>query len=89
MYNLSQINEGAVMQMVIKKWGNSLGLIIPKIIANDLDIKDGTSVEVQQLNGNIVISPKRYKLSDLLDKIDESNKHEVTDFGKAEGKEAW
>ncbi len=77
------------MQMVIKKWGNSLGLIIPKIIAKDLDIKDGTSVEVQELNGNIVISPKKYKLSDLLEKIDESNKHEETDFGKAEGKEAW
>jgi len=75
--------------MVIKKWGNSLGLIIPKIIAKDLDIKDGTSVEVQELNGNIVISPKKYKLSDLLEKIDESNKHEATDFGKAEGKEAW
>jgi len=77
------------MQMVIKKWGNSLGLIIPKIIANDLDIKDGTSVEVQELNGNIIISPKKYKLSDLLGKIEDSNKHEETDFGKAEGREAW
>jgi len=77
------------MQMVIKKWGNSLGLIIPKIIAKDLDIKDGTSVEVQELNGNIIISPKKYKLSDLLGKIEDSNKHEETDFAKAEGREAW
>ena len=77
------------MEIVVKKWGNSLGVRIPRIIAKDLNLKDGSSVDVEDLNGNIIISPKRNTLSELLSGINSSNIHEEIEFGKSEGKEIW
>ncbi len=77
------------MEVVIKKWGNSLGVVIPKVIANDFNLKDGSSVEIENSNGNIIISPKRNNLTDMLSRINSSNIHHEADFGQASGKEVW
>ncbi|HOA07156.1 MAG TPA: AbrB/MazE/SpoVT family DNA-binding domain-containing protein [Spirochaetota bacterium] len=77
------------MEVVIKKWGNSLGVVIPKVIANDFNLKDGSSVEIENSNGNIIISPKRNNLSDMLSRINSSNIHDEADFGQTSGKEIW
>ncbi len=77
------------MEIVIKKWGNSLGVRIPKIIAKDLHLKDGISVEVEENNGSIIITPQRYNLNDLLNQINKSNIHEEIDTGSPLGKEIW
>jgi len=77
------------MEVVIKKWGNSLGVVIPKVIANDFNLKDGSSVEIENSNGNIIISPKRNNLTDMLSQINSSNIHDEADFGHTSGKEIW
>jgi len=77
------------MQIVVKKWGNSLGVIIPKIMANDLKIKDGTPVEIEERKGSIIISPKKYLLTEMLANINDKNLHEESDFGEVEGREEW
>ncbi len=77
------------MEIVVKKWGNSLGVRIPKIMAKDLNLKAGTSVEIEDHNGNIIISPKKNTLTELLGKITESNIHSEVAFGKTMGKEIW
>lgn len=35
------------MRTRVKKWGNSLGLIIPSEVANKAGIKEGDEVEIQ------------------------------------------
>jgi antitoxin MazE len=77
------------MEIVIKKWGNSIGVVIPKVIAKDLNLKDGSSVNIEDNNGNIIISPKRNNLSEMLSNINKSNIHSEIDFGKSSGKEIW
>jgi antitoxin MazE len=77
------------MEIVVKKWGNSLGVRIPSVIAKDLNLKDGSSVDVEDCNGNIIITPKRYNLHDMLKKIDKSNVHHEVDTGFPRGKEIW
>ncbi len=77
------------MEVVIKKWGNSLGVRIPKMIANDLNLKDGAAVDIKDLNGQIIISPKQYNLQDMLKHIDASNIHNEIDTGKSVGNESW
>lgn len=77
------------MQIVVKKWGNSLGVIIPTVIAKDLNLKDGTTVNVAERKGDIVISPNKYVLSNLVSKINEKNLHSETEFGQTEGREVW
>ena len=76
----------------IRKWGNSLGLRIPKNVAEDIDVTEGASVQVKIQNGCLVVTPvkqERYVLEDLLAKVKPSNLHEEVEFGAPTGREAW
>lgn len=58
------------MNMVIKKWGNSLATRIPKAIVDSIDLHLDQEVEIEAVNGKIIITPlkdkKEYKLEELL-----------------------
>ncbi len=76
------------MEALIKKWGNSLGIRIPKRILDMLNLSEYKKVEIKVVGGNIVILPKK-SLDELLSKIEEKNRHKEIDFGKPQGKELW
>lgn len=78
------------MQTVIKKWGNSQGIRIPKKILEKLNFKENEIVELKELNGNILIQrPVRVYLS--LEELFEgyTGNYECTeyDFGEDVGSE--
>jgi len=76
----------------IQKWGNSLGLRIPKSFAAEADIDEGSEVNIAIQEGKLVITPSRkprYELADLLDKVSKKNRHEEIDTGKPVGREVW
>ena len=80
--------------MVIKilKWGNSLGLRIPKSFAKETGVKEGSSVDISIDGNRLVIRPVRpikYKLSEMLSRVCEDNIHDEISTGEAEGGEAW
>ena len=79
------------MEARIKRWGNSLGLRIPRAMAEDLGLKEDSVVELQNEAGQLVIHPKRksYKLDELLAQVSSHNLHPETDWGPAIGKEEW
>ena len=78
------------MKVTIQKWGNSLGLRIPSVVAKDLLLENGSEVELLKEADRIVIRPsKEYRLSDLLEQISDSNLHEEVDSGFAQGNESW
>ncbi len=56
------------MQGQISRWGNNLGLRIPKDIANRVGLTDGAKVEIEVKDGQVIIgrARPRYKLADLL-----------------------
>ncbi|MEA2116198.1 MAG: AbrB/MazE/SpoVT family DNA-binding domain-containing protein [Thermodesulfobacteriota bacterium] len=58
------------MHMVVKKWGNSLATRIPKAIVDSIDLHLDQEVEIEAVNGKIIITPlkkkKEYKLEELL-----------------------
>lgn len=78
------------MSVKIKKWGNSLGVRIPKAVIAKVNLSENSEVEVESKNGTIVIFPvkKQYSLESLLEQITKSNLHHEDDF-KAEGNEVW
>ncbi|MBQ0721843.1 MAG: AbrB/MazE/SpoVT family DNA-binding domain-containing protein, partial [Gammaproteobacteria bacterium] len=45
------------MQGTIKKWGNSLATRIPKAIAESTDLHFDQLVDIEEVNGKIVITP--------------------------------
>ena len=76
----------------IQKWGNSLGLRIPKILAADANVAAGTSVELKVENGRLVIAPRRKRkcrIEDLVARITPENLHAESDTGSPVGGEVW
>lgn len=57
----------------IIKWGNSLGLRISKSIAEELNLFDGSEVEIERKDNKIVIQPiiqQDLSLEELLEGMD-------------------
>ena len=78
------------MSAKIQKWGNSLGVRIPKSIIEKTNLAENSEVEIEHKNGTIVIFPSRirFSLDDLLEKITKGNLHKEDDF-EVEGNEVW
>lgn len=75
----------------IAKWGNSLGLRLPKSVALEAQVDEGDTVDVSVKNGAIVIRPSRatYSLERLVSRITPRNRHDETDWGVRVGGESW
>jgi len=76
----------------IQKWGNSLGLRIPKSFAEEIGVKEGFSVNIILEDGQLVVRPlqkEKYQLSDLLSHVGEENIHKEISTGDAVGREIW
>ncbi|HHV28418.1 AbrB/MazE/SpoVT family DNA-binding domain-containing protein [Acetivibrio mesophilus] len=88
---MNQTKEGDYMSTVIaQKWGNSLGIRIPKEAAERLDISQGSEIELYVTANEITLKPKKlrkkYTLEELLSQVSPENRHEEIDFG-IEGRE--
>jgi antitoxin MazE len=80
------------MEAKVRRWGNSLGLRIPKALAEEAGIREDSEIDLSVRNGEIVIRPLRrtkHTLKDLLARVTEENKHKEIDFGPPVGKETW
>jgi len=77
------------MNMMITKWGNSLGVRIPGVIAKEAGLGVGSAVRVTVRNGRVVLEPTRYDLDSLVKDITPQNCHAATDTGAPVGQEIW
>ena len=74
----------------IQKWGNSLGLRIPKRVAEEVHVRQGSEVEISVERGRLVVLPprrSRYRLKTLLSAITRDNLHAAVDTGGPMGRE--
>ncbi|NLU52496.1 MAG: AbrB/MazE/SpoVT family DNA-binding domain-containing protein [Clostridiaceae bacterium] len=83
----------AYMSIVIaQKWGNSLGIRIPKEAAERIGIGQGSEMElyISENEEAITLKPKKvkkkYALDELLSRVTPENRHNEIDFG-IEGRE--
>jgi len=77
------------MQTVVQKWGNSLGIRIPAVFTREFNLKNGSSVEIIEEEGKLVIVPKKQSLDELLSLVTKDNIHSSVDTGSSVGKEEW
>lgn len=77
------------MQVSISRWGNSLGVRIPKDIAGRLRLVEGDRVEITASGDQIVITRRRphYRLEDLLVGMMPGDLHDAFDWGPDVGRE--
>ena len=73
----------------ICKWGSSLAVRIPKAIAEQCGVSEGSAIEMDAQGGQIVIRKRTYDLNDLLNRITPENCHPEQEIGEAQGNEQW
>lgn len=89
MYNRT---ERVRMHTKIQRWGNSLGLRIPKSFAAEAQVAAGSTVNISVEDGALIVrsvSERKYALEDLLNGVTSTNLHDETDWGGRSGREAW
>src|SRR5262245_50010129 len=71
--DIIKYNSGVLMTVTLKKVGGSIAMIIPKAIAQELDLRDGTAMSLTSESDSIVLRrpgrrPRR-PLAEIVNKI--------------------
>ena len=80
------------MHVRVQKWGSSLAVRIPKPLAEDAEVKEGTVLNLAVSAGKVVATPVRrgkLSLTQLLAKVNRKNLHAEVEFGSPVGREIW
>jgi antitoxin MazE len=78
------------MQVKLARWGNSLGVRIPKEIAGHFALAEGARVDIETEGERIIISPRQrrhYNLEDLLKGMKPEDMRGAFDWGPDAGRE--
>jgi len=79
---------------IIRKWGNSIAVRLPKDSARKFGLRDGVTVRLveEEKTHTLSIRPlksREYTLKELVSLITPENRHEEIDWGPPVGKEVW
>lgn len=79
------------MRTKIVKWGNSLGLRVPKVLAEEIGVHDGSAVEISLARGQLIVrpAPANFELDDLLADVTPDNLPAEVTTGEPQGSENW
>jgi antitoxin MazE len=89
---LHRIYEEGEMKTRLQKWGNSLAVRIPRVIAQEAGLHEDTPVELSLVQGKLVIQPvprEPLTLDELLRGVTAENLHGEWKTGPAIGNESW
>ena len=77
------------MDIDVVKWRNSCAVRLPATVMKDLGIELGDHLELETVDGNIVLKSARksYRLQELLALINKENLQPLVDFGAPVGRE--
>jgi len=78
-----------IMEISIKRWGNSWGIRIPQKILNSLHIKESQKLNMEVENGKLILEPISKELDILLSQINQTNLHDEVIFSEPQGSEVW
>ena len=81
------------MKVKISKWGNSLGVRLPRAAIEATGFGEGAQLELEIDGQELRLKPahpiKRYRLEDLVAEITPENRHPEIDWGPPVGNEVW
>ena len=77
------------MQVLLSKWGNSLGLRLPKALTAEIGMAEGQRVEVRAEGGRIIVEPVRKPLTmeQMMENVTPEAMREAWDWGDDVGRE--
>jgi len=81
-----------MQQVKLSSWGNSLGIRIPRGLADSYNLQAGDVLELTPVDDGLLIkktSGKTYRLADILDSFASSETAPLVDLGEPRGEEIW
>lgn len=73
----------------VGRWGSSLAVRIPRAVAEQCGVSEGSAMEMEVRSGRIVMRKNNYDLADMVERITPENVHSEVDFGGPVGEELW
>jgi antitoxin MazE len=78
------------VRVTVSKWGNSLGIRIPRGVAQDAQIAEGTELDVRVEDGRVVLEALAApNLDQMLARVTSENLHGELMSDSSVGREAW
>ena len=77
------------MKAHIAKWGNSLGVRLPKSAAFALGVEPGSSIEIEVQADHVLLRRSEPTVDELVAAITPDNVHGETFTAEAQGDEVW
>lgn len=79
------------MRTSVARWGNSLAVRLPKGIAENVHLSEGSDVTFTTEGGKLIIESARpkYALEDLLAQMKPEHRRDEFDWGAPIGDEVW
>ncbi len=77
------------MQVLVSKWGNSLGLRLPRQLAAEIGVAEGQKVEVRVDGPRLIIEPVRrvYTWAEILENVTPEAMRDAFEWGDDVGRE--
>lgn len=77
------------MQVVVSKWGNSLGLRLPRALTAEIGVSEGQKVDIRAADGRLIVEPVRrtYTWAEMLENATPQAMREAFDWGDDLGRE--
>ena len=73
----------------VAKWGSSLAVRIPKPIAEQWGVREGSAIEIVSRGDEVVLNKSPYRLAEMIDRVTPDNLHSGVDTGPPAGNEEW
>ena len=73
----------------VTKWGSSLAVRIPKPIAEQWGVREGSAIEIVTRGDEVVLRKREYDLAELVARMRPENQHPEQDWGAPQGDEVW
>jgi antitoxin component of MazEF toxin-antitoxin module len=80
------------MKINIQRLDDGFAIPVPTDFLEGLGLGEGSEMEMEIVNGRIVIQhtpTPPYRLEEMVDKISPENRHPEADFGPPVGRETW
>lgn len=73
----------------VGRWGTSLAVRIPKPIAEQWGVHEGSAIEIVSQGDQVVLRKRSRGLAEMLAGVTDANLHPEFDSGPPAGNEAW
>lgn len=73
----------------IVRWGSSLAIRIPKLVAEQWGVCEGSSIDMVLRGDQLVMSKRAYDLTEMLARTSPETLQGEIDTGPAQGREEW